>query len=474
MSMRDYLAYGHNGVNSVLESLALPVTQNRLSETLTEHFRCPDSIPEMGTLQELGGAKGFFACGPSVFCFGRARGPVTANVSDVAYDASRDIRAGNNALVLPFDLTEVVNNLRYERYVTPTGWQGWVQESLVRDIYYRLRPFIPVSLRKHLQQLYLNDWNAFRFPNWPVDRTVDVLFDKMLALAIGEMSVDRLPFVWFWPKGHKACAIMTHDVETTEGRDYCSTLMDIDDSFGIKASFQVVPEERYTVPPSYLQMIRDRGFEVNVQGLNHDGNLFRGRKLFLQKAARINRYAAEFGSLGFRSPVLYRNIDWFQDMDFSYDMSVPNVARLEAQRGGCCTVFPYFLPGGVVELPLTTTEDYTLFHILNDYSIKLWKEQIRTIRDGYGLISFIIHPDYVNEGRANDTFKKLLAELVDVSFTDNVWLTLPREVDRWWRERSKMRVVPKGTQWAVEGSGSERATIAYARVDGERLVYEFD
>ena len=59
-------------------------------------------------------------------------------------------------------------------------------------------------------------------------------------------------------------------------------------------------------------------------------------------------------------------------------MSVPNVAHLEPQRGGCCTVMPYFI-GDILELPLTTTQDYSLFHILGDYSIALWKQQIELI-----------------------------------------------------------------------------------------------
>jgi hypothetical protein len=37
---------------------------------------------------------------------------------------------------------------------------------------------------------------------------------------------------------------MTHDLETERGKAFCTELMDIDDSFGIKASFQVVPGGR--------------------------------------------------------------------------------------------------------------------------------------------------------------------------------------------------------------------------------------
>ncbi|HVB59215.1 MAG TPA: hypothetical protein VNE63_22650, partial [Candidatus Acidoferrales bacterium] len=91
--------------------------------------------------------------------------------------------------------------------------------------------------------------------------------------------------------------------------------------------------------------------------------------------------------------------DWYDAFEFSYDMSVPNVAHLEPQRGGCCTVMPYFV-GKILELPLTTIQDYSLFHILGDYSIDLWKQQIDLIMQRNGPVSFITHPDYLREKRA--------------------------------------------------------------------------
>ena len=36
-----------------------------------------------------------------------------------------------------------------------------------------------------------------------------------------------------------------------------------------------------------------------------------------------------------------------------------------------------------------------------------------------------------------------------------------------------MKLVPDGKEWKIEGPGSERARVAYARVEGDRLVYEF-
>ena len=99
---------------------------------------------------------------------------------------------------------------------------------------------------------------------------------------------------------------------------------------------------------------------------------------------------------------------------------------------------PFFI-GKILELPVTTTQDYSLFHILNHYSIDLWKRQLTLIMEKHGLASFIVHPDYVLEHRARDTYKALLAYLSRLRSEGKIWIALPREVDQWWRERSQMR-----------------------------------
>ena len=393
-------------------------------------------------------------------------------MNDSLFDASRHVQRDGHRLQLPFDPKQVINNLRCESYFT--SGSRMLETAWIRDIYYRLRPLMPVSFRKHLQGIFLRDWQKIAFPGWPVDRSVDILHEKLLLLSMKAAQIERLPFIWFWPEGKSACAIMTHDVETTVGRDYCDRTMDLDDEFGIKASFQIVPEKRYAVPESYLAAIRSRGFEINVQGLDHEGNLFRNRAAFLESARKINEYAVRFGAKGFRSPILYRKTDWFQDMIFSYDMSFPNVARLEAQRGGCCTVMPYSLPGGMTEIPVTLTEDYSLFHILKDYSTTLWDKQMEMIIAGHGVINLIIHPDYITTERAQDLFRVMLEKLSRLRSDENVWVPLPREVDRWWRQRNEMNLIPDGRGWKVTGAGSERARIAYACVNDDRLEYEFD
>jgi hypothetical protein len=135
-------------------------------------------------------------------------------------------------------------------------------------------------------------------------------------------------------------------------------------------------------------------------------------------------------------------------------------------------VLPYFV-GNILELPLTMTQDYSLFHILGDYSLNLWKKQIGLVLGRNGLISFNVHPDYVIEPRARHVYEQLLQYLAELRQQTGVWAALPGEVDLWWRQRQQMRLVQEGHAWRIEGPGAERARLADARLEGDHLTYYF-
>jgi hypothetical protein len=95
-----------------------------------------------------------------------------------------------------------------------------------------------------------------------------------------------------------------------------------------------------------------------------------------------------------------------------------------------------------------------------------------TIVEAYGLMNFIIHPDYIMGSKAQSVYKALLQGLNQLQSEKGVWQTLPAEVDRWWRQRSEMKLVGVGQNWKIEGQGSDRATVAYARLSPEGLIYD--
>jgi hypothetical protein len=442
---------------------------------LSDFYRCPQLAADFTLEADLSGVSGYFRINDELVCYGRLSEVQPAATPDRTLPGSCPrISEDGKTISLLFDPAEVIANLRLEKYIADGENSGKNDGNLARQLYYLLRPIMPVNVRKHLQRLSLRGWDRIRFPQWPVDRSVDRLYQWLLALAMAAEGTTKVPFVWFWPEGCSSCATITHDVETSAGRDFCAQLMDLDDSYGIKTSFQVVPEERYEVRPAFLDSIRERGFEVNIHDLNHDGHLFFStREQFLERVSKINRYGKEFGARGFRSAVLYRRPKLMNDLDFSYDMSFPNVAHLDPQRGGCCTVMPYFI-GELLEIPVTTTQDYSLFHILCEYSTRLWEEQVATISQAHGMASFIIHPDYVIEHRARHTYEQLLRYLANLRTNHNLWIAQPGEISDWWRARAQMQLIQEGDSWRVEGNGNERARVAYARVEGNSIVYRVE
>ncbi len=441
-----------------------------MNQTLLEYFRCPEVFAGLSAKGGLSENPGFFRFGKEVIGYGRYAGHAPAeSPAGPLPDAWEDADCTSGLVDLPFDLEEVVENLRLERY-TRDAQYGSSDTGVLASLYYTMRPFLPVAIRRHLQRAYLGDWKKIDFPNWPMDHSVDSIVRRSMQLVLRSQKLEKVPFIWFWPDGASSGLCMTHDVETAAGRDFCEELMTLNESFGIAASFQVVPEERYEVSPAYLDSIRRRGFEVNVQDLNHDGRLYSQREEFSRRAARINEYGRRYQATGFRSAILYRRQEWYSELDFSYDMSVPNSAHLEPQRGGCCTVMPYFV-GKILELPVTTTQDYSLFNYLRKFSIDLWKQEIDLLLEQNGLISFIVHPDYVTRGRESALYRQLLAYLAALREEKNVWIAVPGDIDRWWRQRSKMALVRDGDGWRIEGEGSPRARIAYASEKDGKLVF---
>ena len=443
-----------------------------MTSSFIDYYRCPEEFAKFVPVKELGQAAGFFRFGKQITCFGRSAGAVAKKPGDNLSDALSLMKSEAGGITLPFDPNEIVENLRKERYVASDA-ESSLPKKIIRKAYYTARPLLPVGIRKHFQRFHLRERRSVPFPSWPIDKTVDHLVSALMAVSVRANQGRRIPFVWFWPNEYQGCVLMTHDVEHEEGRAFCGDLMDLDARHGILSSFQVVPEERYDLSDAFLESIRARGFELNVHDLNHDGHLFQSHEIFQQRARKINEYGKKWRAEGFRAGGMYRNAEWTDALQFEYDMSFPCASHLEPQNGGCCTIMPYFT-GGLVELPLTATQDYSLFHILGQYSIDLWKEELDCLASSNGLASFIVHPDYVIERRARLVYENLLQYLSEFCGRAKIWQPLPRDAAKWWRERNQMRIEGSGDSWKVTGPGSERARVAFAQLEEGLLTYHVE
>lgn len=377
------------------------------------------------------------------------------------------------ALAAGRDLARVLDWYRRELYLKPeAGLRRLLSHRAVRRGYYAIRPFVPAAVRLQAQRYYLGDWTERTFPRWPVDTTVENLLGEHLAKAIQDSGRSSIPFIWFWPRGAAAAAMITHDVETAVGLEFLDTLLDIDHRYGVPASIQLVPEGRYSTSRRLVDRLQAAGWEVNLHGLDHEENLFGDPAAFAKRRAAINHHLAELQIDGFRSPCMYRDAALIDQLDIRFDMSVPNVAHLEPQRGGCCSVFPYSL-GRVLELPLTAVQDYGLFRILRQRSIDLWKQQIQTILARNGLMSFIVHPDYVRAKPERELYRELLRHLTGLASDVGIWIARAGDIARWWRQREHLHLIEREGRWSIAGEGSERARLAFARLEEGRPVFEF-
>src|SRR5262249_62093954 len=92
-------------------------------------------------------------------------------------------------------------------------------------------------------------------------------------------------------------------------------------------------------------------------------------------------------------------------------------------------------------------------------------------RAQHGLISVITHPDYLSGSRERQVYVELLRHLAGLRQRDRMWFALPGEINRWWRNRQQMTLVPSRDGWRIEGPDSHRATVAYATLERGRVAY---
>ena len=187
---------------------------------LMDRFRCPDGLADFVVPGDLSDDSGYFRLGSQAICYGQCSSGTPSNlVTGSLHDASEHVVVGRTTVQLPFDPARVVDNLRCERYRSKS--KELSESSVLRSAYYMVRPFLGVSGRKHIQKLYFRGWDKVPFPSWPVDRTVEHIFEYLLALSMQAQSVERIPFIWFWPDAALSCTMMTHDVETRASLAFC-------------------------------------------------------------------------------------------------------------------------------------------------------------------------------------------------------------------------------------------------------------
>jgi glycosyltransferase involved in cell wall biosynthesis len=291
-----------------------------------------------------------------------------------------------------------------------------------KRLYYHFRPYLFWSMRIALRRASARIMRRAYNDVWPINEVA-----------------GRRPDGWpGWPGAKKFAVVLTHDVEGPLGLSKCRQLMELEQKFGFCSSFNFIPEGDYAVSAELREELQRNGFEVGVHDLHHDGKLYWTRQKFSKNAGRINHYLKEWGATGFRSGFMLHNLDWLRELDVKYDASTFDTDPFEPQPDGVSTIFPFWVPrsdgGGYVELPYTLPQDSTMFFLLQERSIDIWKRKVDWIVERGGMVLLNVHPDYVAFGENRKSrefpaaFYRELLTYISEKYAGQYWRALPREV----------------------------------------------
>ena len=298
------------------------------------------------------------------------------------------------------------------------------------DIYYCIKPIIPRCVQLLLRRQLVMRKRLSCGHIWPIDE-----------------SAATLPSGWLgWPKDKKFALVLTHDVDTARGQSRCRQLMELENELGFRSSFNFVPK-RYNVSASLRMLLSGNGFEIGVHGLYHDGKYFKSPELFSNRAVLINHYLQEWQSVGFRAPSMLHNLQWMHALNIEYDASTFDTDPFEPQPHGLKSIFPLWISNGkpyrgFVELPYTLPQDFTLYVIMREKNIDIWKRKLDWIASVGGMVLLNTHPDYISFDGKNMGYEEYpvsyyetFLKYIKTEYRDRYWHVLPKEMAKFWTGR---------------------------------------
>lgn len=307
-----------------------------------------------------------------------------------------------------------------------------ISGSFLTRFYYNVKPFVPRRLRWALRRKRAVVIRERNTETWPINA-----------------AASEIPDGWQgWPGGKRFAFVLTHDVESASGLKKVKKLAELERCLGLRSSFNFIPQGSYEVPDELRFWLGERGFEVGVHDLYHDGKLYHSRDGFREKVRQINHHMREWGAVGFRSGFMLRQLEWLHDLDAEYDASTFDTDPFEPQPDGCRTIFPFFVPdrkahgAGYVELPYTLPQDSTLYLLLGERSAEIWLKKLDWVAEHGGLALINIHPDYIDFDHTDFSHFRYPVSLVsdllqhlENRYAGQFWNPLPRELAAWYREQ---------------------------------------
>ncbi len=299
------------------------------------------------------------------------------------------------------------------------------KNPLFTRFYYGVKPLIPRRLQIYVRRFFISRNLPSLIESWPIDP-----------------GSGKPPEDWQgWPDGKRFALVLTHDVESEKGVERCRQLARLEMDLGFRSSFNFLLM-KYSTPDSLRSYLEENGFEVGIHGCYHDGKKFSSREIFLKRAAIINRKLKDWDACGFRAPSMHSNLDWIGDLNIEYDLSTFDTDPFEPLSSSVKTIFPFIVSrrngkGHFVELPYTLPQDSTLFILLRERNIDIWKRKLDWIVKKGGMALINVHPDYIHFNQKTCEFDEYPVEYYR-DFLDHIrreyegqfYHALPRDVAR--------------------------------------------
>jgi len=311
-----------------------------------------------------------------------------------------------------------LTNSKIESRLTENDFDNKFSQK--KKIYYKLfRPLLPIALRQLLQERI----------NRKIQCKKDFIDDELVKLLRSDKEISDKVYKFKFMDDKDCAVVLTHDVEEQEGFNFIPKVLELEEKYGFKSSWNIVPY-KYKIDNGIIREIRETGNEIGIHGYNHDGKLYYSEKIFNQRVPFINEAIKKYGAVGFRSPMVHRNLEWLQKLNMEYDASCFDYDPFQPFPGGTGSIWP-FIAGKFVELPYTLPQDHTIFYVLNQKDISLWKKKINWIIENKGMVLALTHPDYLNSTLHFQMYEELLKYLKSFQ---SAWFCLPREISSWWRK----------------------------------------
>jgi len=335
--------------------------------------------------------------------------------------------------------------------VHPLEWiSGLLNEEYVikwtRPIASRIPFFnyshLPHSLKGTLQRVLSaaagDRRNSISFPALPIDNLVEDIRKVCAWLSSGsDVSPEGV-----WPNNCVAAMTLTHDVDTNwifERKRWAllREIVDVETSLGYKGAWYIVGDQLHMARDAEaVGYITDGGHEIGSHGWTHDSKLNYLRVTRQERQMRkITRCLAGVNLRGMRTPWYSRSPQLSRVMSgyFRYDSSIPNSSAIFSggSNSGSCTIFPYRLVNGLLELPMTLPPDS--FSDFED-GYNLLRRITSELIDKGGVVVVVFHPQ-PHQSACPEGLRHYFRFLRNVAeaYREKVWRATPAEIIEHYR-----------------------------------------